>query len=138
MYLYIIINIVMREKNMIILKIPRQVDNRVLREFILNQIKKFRRNQKRKYIKLEGEVAYSSNYVYFMFPSRGLELAFALSILFKCRKHQIPCELYISKTVNIEELPKDILEAATIWSERKLQRKYYKLKRINFSFEQSS
>ena len=123
---------------MIILRIPRRVESKDLREFILNQVKKFRRNQKRKYIKLEGELAYSSNYVYFMFPSRGLELAFALSILYKCRKHQIPCELYSSKTVDMEELPKDILEAARIWSERKLQRKYYKLKRINFSFEQSS
>ncbi len=123
---------------MIILRIPRRVENKDLREFILNQIKKFRRNQKRKYIKLEGELAYSGNYVYFMFPSKGLELAFALSILLKCQKHQIPCELYFSKAVNIRELPKDILEAARIWSERKLQRKYYKLKRINFSFEQSS
>ena len=115
---------------MIILRIPRKMDNRDLREFILNHIKKFRRNQKRKYIGLEGEIVYSNNFVYFIFPPRGLELAFALSILFKCQKHQIPCELHTSKPIKLEELPEEIIEAAKQWSERKLLRKYYKLRRI--------
>ncbi|MCD6095683.1 MAG: hypothetical protein J7J99_03870 [Thermoprotei archaeon] len=115
---------------MIILKIPRKVDDKDLREFILNQIKKFRRNQKRKYIKLEGELAYSNSYVYFLFPSRGLELAFALSIYFKCEKHRIPCELRLSKPIPMGELPAEIVEAAKVWSERKLHRKHYKLKNL--------
>ena len=115
---------------MIILKIPRNVDGKDLREFILNQIKKFRRNQKRRYIKLEGENAYSNSYVYFIFPCKGLELAFALSILFKCRKHEIPCELNSSKPIRLEEIPKEIVEAARVWAERKLHRKYYKLKSL--------
>jgi len=115
---------------MIILKIPRKVDSRNLREFILNHIKKFRRNQKHKYIRLEGELAYSNNYVYFIFPDRELELAFALSILFKCQKHQIPCELHLSKSIDINKLPTKIIEAAKIWSERKLHRKYYRLKGV--------
>jgi len=115
-------------KNMIILRIPRKVDNKNLREFILNHIKKFRRNQRRKHIQLQGEIAYSNNYVYFLFPDRGLELAFALSIYLKCQKHNIPCTLELSKPIKTEELPIEIIEAARIWSERKLPRRYYKLK----------
>ncbi len=40
--------------------------------------------------------------------------------------------LEISKPVDLdlEKLPKDILEAAKIWAERKLMRKYYKLKEM--------
>ena len=113
---------------MIILRIPRKIDNIDLREFILNQIKKLRRNKKHKYIQLQGEVAYSNNYVYFIFPDRGLELAFALSLYLKCQKHSIPCTLELSKLARIEELPAEIIEAAKVWSERKLHRKYYKLK----------
>ena len=113
---------------MIILRIPRKVGNKDLREFILNQIKKFRRNQKRKYIKLQGEIAYSQDYVYFVFPDKGLELAFALSLYLKCQKHNIPCTLELSKPIKIEELPAEIIEAAKIWAEKKLHRKYYKLK----------
>ena len=116
---------------MMILRIPRRVESKDLREFILNQIKKFRRNQKRKYIQLKGELAYSSNYVYFLFPNRGLELAFALSILFKCRKHNIPCTLESSKPIKVGELPAEIIEAARIWAERKLLRKYYRLRDIS-------
>lgn len=115
---------------MIILRIPRKANNRDLREFILNQIKKFRRNQKRKYIKLQGEIAYSQDYVYFLFPDRGLELAFALSLYLKCQKHSISCTLELSKPVKIEELPAEIVEAARVWSERKLHRKYYKFKNL--------
>jgi len=115
---------------MIILRIPRKIDNRDLREFILNQIKKFRRNQERKYIRLEGEISYSQDCVYFIFPNRGLEFAFALSLYFKCEKHGIPCMLEISKPVDLEKLPKEVLEAAKIWSEKKLHRKYYKLKNL--------
>jgi len=115
---------------MIILRIPRKLNGKDLREFILNQIKKFRRNQKRKHIKLQGEVTYSSDYVYFVFPDRGLELSFALSLYSKCQKHNIPCSLEISKPARIEELPAEIIEAAKVWSERKLHRKYYKLKNL--------
>jgi len=118
---------------MIILKIPRKSNDKDLREFILNQIKKFRRNQKRKYIRLEGEIAYSSDHVYFLFPPRGLELAFALSLYLKCQKHTIPCELHLTKHVKIEELPAEVVEAARVWSERKLHRKYYKLKNVSLS-----
>ncbi len=116
---------------MIILKIPRRVDNRDLREFILNQIKKFKRNQKHKYIALRGEVAYSTNSVYFIFEPYALELAFALSILFKCEKHQIPCQLYLSKIIDLDKILKEIVEAARIWAERKLLKKYYRLRDIS-------
>ena len=116
---------------MIILRIPRKANDKDLREFILNQIKKFRRNQKRKHIKLQGEIAYSNSYVYFLFPSRGLEFAFASSIYFKCEKHKIPCELELSKPVDLEKLPQGIIEAAKIWAEKKLHRKYYKLKNLS-------
>jgi len=115
---------------MIILRIPRKVDNKDLREFILNHIKKFRRNKKHKYIKLQGEVAYSNSYVYFIFPLRGLELAFALSIYYKCQKHNIPCELHLSKSVELNKLPQEVVEAGKIWAERKLHRKYYKLRKM--------
>ena len=114
---------------MIILRIPRRTGNRGLREFILNNIKKFKRNQKRKYIQLQGEIAYSTNYVYFILPDRGLELAFALSICFKCQRQNIPCELHLSKPI-IDKLPQEIIEAAKVWTERKLHRKYYKLKNL--------
>lgn len=113
---------------MIILKIPKRVEGRNLREFILNHIKKMKRNMNHKYLQLEGEIAYSRNYVFFLFPSRGLELAFALSIFFKCKDHGIPCELEMSKPVKLEDLPKEVVEAAAVWRRRKLYRKYYKLK----------
>ena len=115
---------------MLILKIPRKVNGTDLREFILNNIKKFRRNQKHKYIKLRGEIAYSADHVYFIFEPYGLELAFALSILFKCKKHNIPCTLEASKPIDVSKVPNEVLEAAKQWSERKLQRKYYKLKNL--------
>ncbi|MCD6084452.1 MAG: hypothetical protein J7J20_02795 [Desulfurococcales archaeon] len=115
---------------MIILRIPRKVQNKNLREFILNNIKKFRRNQKRKHIKLQGEIAYSQDYVYFLFPDRGLELAFALSLYLKCEKHNITCELELSRPVDLEKLPTEIVEAAKVWAEKKLHRKYYKLKNL--------
>jgi len=115
---------------MIILKIPRRVDNRNLREFILRYVKKFRRNQQRKYIRLRGEVAYSKDYAYFILEPYGLELAFALSVLIKCEQNEIPCTLRLSKPINLEELPNDVLEAAKCWAERKLRRKYYKLRNI--------
>jgi len=40
--------------------------------------------------------------------------------------------LEISKPVDLdlEKLPKDILEVAKIWSEKKLHRKYYRLKDV--------
>ncbi len=115
---------------MIILRIPRKANNKDLREFILNQVKKFRRNQKRKYIQLKGELAYSNSYVYFIFPDRGLELAFALSLYLKCQKHNIPCTLECSKPIKMEELQAEIIEAAKVWAEKKLYRKYYKLKEL--------
>ncbi len=115
---------------MIILKIPRKVGDKDLREFILNHIKKFRRNQRHKYIKLQGEISYSRDHVYFLFPNRALELAFALSILFKCREHNISCTLELSKPIKMEKVSKEIIEAAKVWAERKLHRKYYKLKSL--------
>jgi len=114
----------------IILKIPRKTGEKSNREFILRYVKKLRRNQKRKHIQLQGEVAYSQNNVYFIFPSRGLELAFALSILIKCKQNEIPCTLELSKPVNPEELPSDIKRCSEIWAERKLLRKCYKLRKI--------
>lgn len=108
---------------MIILKIPRQANGKDLREFILNHIKKLRRNQRRKHIELEGEVAYSRDFVYFLFPDRGLELSFALSILIKCQEHGIPCTLEISKPLALEQLDREIIECAEQWAKRKLWRK---------------
>ena len=116
---------------MIILRMPRRVDGRSLRDYILLQVKKFRKNKEHRYIKLEGEVAYSDEHVFFIFPDRALELAFALSMLFKCEKHQIPCELLITKPLKLEELPKEAIEAAKIWAERKLPRRYYDLKELH-------
>jgi hypothetical protein len=115
---------------MIILRIPRKVNNKDLREFILNQIKKFRRNQRRKYIRLQGEIAYSKDYVYFVFPDRVLEMAFALSILFKCQQHSIPCILEFSKPVELDKLPTEVIECAEQWNKKKLWRKCYKLKNL--------
>ena len=115
---------------MIILKIPRKAGSKDLREFILNQIKKMRRNQKRKHIRLEGEIAYSQDHVYFIFPPLGLELSFALSIYIKCQKHGIPCGLYLSKPFKLKNAPKEVIEAAKVWAERKLHRKYYRLRNI--------
>ena len=119
---------------MIILRMPRRVDGRSLRDYILLQVKKFKKNREHRYIKLEGEVAYSDEHVFFIFPDRALELAFALSMLLKCQKHQIPCELLITKPLKLEELPKEVIEAARIWAERKLPRKYYKLREHSFRY----
>ncbi len=113
---------------MIILKIPRRIDNKNLRDFILLQVKKFRKNQKHRYIQLQGDIAYSQDYVYFVFPNRALELAFALSLFFKCQKHNIPCTIEFSKPIDLNMLPREVVEAARIWCERKLPRKYYKLR----------
>ena len=115
---------------MIILKIPRKTEGRDLREFILNQVKKFKRNQERKHIQLRGEIAYSQNHVYFILPDRGLELAYALSTLIKCQNHGIPCTLETSNPIKAEELPAEIVEAAKAWAERKLPRKFYRLRNM--------
>ncbi|ADM28753.1 hypothetical protein Igag_1961 [Ignisphaera aggregans DSM 17230] len=113
---------------MIILKIPKNIDGRDLTNFISIQVKKFRKNAKHRYIRLKGEVAYSRDYVYFVFPDYALELAFALSIYFKCQKQGIPCSLEAAKPLDIERIPGEIVEVARIWSERKLPRKFYNLR----------
>jgi len=113
---------------MIILKIPKRIEDRNLREFILNQVKKFRRNQRHKHIGLEGEIAYSRGHVFFIFPDRALELAFALSLYFKCQQHSIPCGLEVAKPVIVDQLLKEIVEAAKVWSRRKLPRRFYHLR----------
>jgi len=115
----------------IILRMPRRVDGKSLRDYILLQVKKFRKNKEHRYIKLEGEVAYSDEHVFFIFPDRALELAFALSMLFKCQRHIIPCTLEVSKPIEIEKLPDNIIKCAEVWSERKLPRRCYKLRRVN-------
>ncbi len=115
---------------MIILRIPRKVDSKDLRDFILLQVKKFKKNQRHKYIQLRGEVAYSTGNVYFIFEPYALELAFALSLLLKCQRHNIPCSLEATKPVDLEKIPKEIIEVARIWAERKLPRKYYRLRDI--------
>lgn len=93
-------------------------------------MKKFKKNAKHRHIRLRGEVAYSKDHVCFLFEPYQLELAFALSILFKCHKHSILCHLEVSKPLDLERIPEEIIEAAKIWSERKLPRKYYKLKEL--------
>ena len=130
-YFYITIADIKLGYIMIILKIPRKVGGRDLRDFILLQVKKLRKNVRHKYIKLRGEVAYSGNNVYFIFEPYALELAFALSLLFKCEKRQIPCQLYVSKPLDLEGIAEEIKEVARIWSERKLPRKYYRLRGIS-------
>ncbi len=52
--------------------------------------------------------------VYFIFEPYALELAFALSLLFKCRKHQIPCQLHASKPLGLERIAEEIREVARI------------------------
>ena len=118
---------------MIILKIPRKVNNRDLRDFILLQVKKLKKNAKHKYIQLRGEAAYSTDNVYFIFEPYQLELAFALSLYFKCQKHNIPCILEATKPIEIEKIPREIVEAARIWAEQKLLRKYYHLRHTEVS-----
>jgi len=113
---------------MIILGIPKRINGKSLEDFIYLQVKKLKRNRSHKYIQLQGEVTYSREHVYFIFPNRALELAFTLSLLFKCQKHDIPCVLEISKPVDLKEIPGDVLEAAKIWSERKLPRRFYRLR----------
>ena len=130
-YFYITIADIKLRYIMIILNIPRKVNGRDLRDFILLQVKKLKKNIKHKYIKLRAEVAYSSDNVYFIFPNYALELAFALSLLFKCEKHQIPCQLDVSKPLDLEEIAEEIIEVARIWAERKLPRKYYRLRNIS-------
>lgn len=130
-YFYIDVTDIKWCTRMIILRMPRKVNDKDLRDFILLQVKKFKRNQKRKHIKLTGEIAYSQDYVYFVFPDRGLELAFALSLHFKCQNHDIPCTLEVSKPIDIEEIPNEIKEAARIWAERKLLREFYRLRDIS-------
>jgi len=115
---------------MIVLRIPKKVNNRDLTNFITVLVKKFRKNAKHKYIQLRGEIAYSDNSVYFILHDYALELAFALSLYFKCQKHQVPCTLEISKAVDLERMPAEIVEAAKVWSERKLPRRHYKLRNL--------
>jgi len=113
---------------MIIIRIPKKFGERSLENFITLQVKKFRKNQRHRYIKLRGEITYSSDSVYFILHDYTLELAFALSIYFKCQKHGIPCTLEISKPLDLEKIPEEIVEVAKVWSERKLPRKFYKLR----------
>jgi len=115
---------------MIVVRIPKKIGNRDLTNFVTIQVKKFKKNQRHRYIQLRGEVAYSKDYVYFVFPDYALELAFALSILFKCEKRSIPCALEIGKPLDSEKIPRDVLEAARVWAGRKLHRKYYRLRDI--------
>jgi len=116
---------------MIVVRIPRNANGRDLTNFITVLVKKFKKNQRHRYIQLQGDIAYSRNYVYFLFPDRALELAFALSIYFKCEKHGIPCTFEIGKTVDLERIPHEIIEAARIWAERKLPRRFYKLRSLS-------
>jgi len=113
---------------MIVVIIPKRINDRDLTNFITVLVKKFRKNAKHRCIQLQGDIAYSKDYVYFLFPGRALELAFALSLYFKCQKHGIPCSLEAAKPLDIERIPGEIVEVARIWSERKLPRKFYKLR----------
>jgi len=61
--------------------------------------------------------------VYFIFEPYALELAFALSIYFKCQKHNIPCTVDVSRPVKLEEIPKEIIEAAQVWAGKKASKK---------------
>jgi len=115
---------------MIVVRIPKKVDNKDLTNFIAVLVKKFKKNARHKRIGLRGEIAYSSDSVYFVLPDYALELAFALSIYFKCQKHGVPCTLEIGKTVDLEKLPKEVFEAAKTWSERKLPRRFYRLRDV--------
>ncbi len=107
-----------------------EVKEELPEDYILNQIKKMRRNMKHRYIQLEGEIAYSRDYVYFIFPSRALELAFALSLFIKCKHHEISCRLEVSKPVDPGKLDRETIECAERWTRRKLWRKCYKLKEL--------
>jgi len=113
---------------MIIVKVPRRTGEKSLENFVTPLLKKFKRNKKHRHIQLRGEVAYSKSAVYFIFPREAIELAFALSILFKCQKHGIPCEIAATRPINIEGIPSEIKEAAQTWSERKLLRRFYRLR----------
>lgn len=115
-----------------IVRIPKKINERRLEDFIFLQTKKFRRNQKHKYIQLQSEVVYSKDYVYFtfLFPVKLLELEFALSIVFKCQRRNIPCAISLSKPIAIERLDREIIECAEQWAERKLSRKCYKLNKL--------
>jgi len=115
---------------MIIVRIPKKIGGKSLENFISIQVKKLRKNQNHKYIRLRGEVAYSDNNVYFIFEPYALELAFALSLYFKCQKYGIPCVLEISKPLDIERIPGEIVEATKVWSERKLPRRFYRLRDV--------
>lgn|GEM_PF-6440878 len=75
---------------------------------LLTSYKKMRRNIKYKYIKLQGEIAYSKDYVFFVFPNHALEPASALSLLIKCKQRSIPCSLELGKSVEIDKLPKEV------------------------------
>jgi len=117
----------------IILRIPRKANGRDLTNFIMLQVKKLKKNIKHRYIRLRAEVAYSDNYVYFIFEPYALELAFALSLLFKCQKHNISCSLEAAKPIDIERIPPEIIEAAKAWSERKLPRRFYSLRSLSIT-----
>jgi len=59
-----------------------------------------------------------------------LDLGSALSLYFMCQKYSIPCILEVVKPLDIEKIPKEIVEVAKIRSKRKLPRKYYKFKEL--------
>ena len=97
---------------MIIPRIPRRLEDRSLGDFILLQVKKFKDNQRHRYIRLRGEVAYYQSHVYSTFLDYALELVFAISLPVKCENHSILCTLELSKPIKICELLAEIKEAA--------------------------
>ena len=79
------------------------------------------------------KAAYSPNNVYFIFEPYALELTFAFSIYLKCQGAQYTCKLEVSKLLDLEKIPSDVLEASRTWVGRKLPKKYYKLRNIELN-----
>jgi len=121
---------------LIIVEIQKQSGGRSLENFITPVLRKFARNKRHRHIRLRGEVAYSKSHVYLIFPLGALELAFALSIYFKCEKHRVPCHLHLTRNIELDKIPREILEAAQAWSEKKLPRKYYVLRSMEIQLPQ--
>ena len=109
---------------MIIVRVPKGEAS-----FVTNVRRKLRRNQKHRKIRLRGEIAYSDQHAYFVFPDGSLEAAFALSIYMQCERRRIPCQLYLAEEASIEDFGEEVVECAEAWSWGKLPRRCYPPKR---------
>lgn len=92
--------------------IEREIDLQVFVEYLEEALKNLSKNNRKQI------------YIY----TKIFKLTITVSILFKYQKPNIPCILETTKPIDIENIPREIVEAARIWSERKTTKKILQVK----------